>query len=134
MKYCKKCNRHLDDDKFWKRKLKTKTVLQPYCIDCSTKRRLKYYQDHKIEEKNTRKTYENGIREWYIDLKKTLSCKNCRDDRWYVLDFHHVDPANKDFEVSMMGRCSKTKILEEIDKCIILCANCHRELHFKSKQ
>lgn len=50
----------------------------------------------------------------------------CRE----ALDFHHLDPTQKIFGLSVKGLTrSWEKIRNEIDKCILLCANCHREIH-----
>ena len=47
-----------------------------------------------------------------------------------ALDFHHRDPSKKDFGLSTRGLTrSWEKIKKEIDKCALVCANCHRELH-----
>lgn len=46
-----------------------------------------------------------------------------------ALDFHHLDPKSKNKEASMMHRGSFHRIIPELDKCILLCANCHREEH-----
>jgi hypothetical protein len=47
-----------------------------------------------------------------------------------ALDFHHKDEKTKEFELSQRGLTrSWRKILLEADKCILLCANCHREIH-----
>lgn len=47
-----------------------------------------------------------------------------------ALDFHHIDPKQKDFSLSVKGLTrSWDKIQKEIDKCVLLCANCHREVH-----
>jgi len=47
-----------------------------------------------------------------------------------ALDFHHVDPTNKDFGLSMDQMYRSWKItIKELDKCVIACANCHREIH-----
>jgi len=56
----------------------------------------------------------------------------CGYDRYYgALEFHHTDPNGKDFQ--MGGNYSRTweYIKTELDKCILICANCHRELHDK---
>ena len=46
-----------------------------------------------------------------------------------VLDFHHVDPATKEFAISQKGLSrSWEKIQQELDKCVMVCANCHREI------
>jgi predicted HNH restriction endonuclease len=47
-----------------------------------------------------------------------------------ALEFHHVDENKKDFGISLKGLTrSWAKIKNEIDKCVLVCANCHRELH-----
>ena len=45
------------------------------------------------------------------------------------LDFHHLDGSQKDCPVSSMQCRKKSKVAEEINKCVVLCANCHRRLH-----
>jgi HNH endonuclease. len=47
-----------------------------------------------------------------------------------ALSFHHIDPKKKAFGISTKGLTrSWDKIREEIDKCVLLCANCHMEVH-----
>lgn len=47
-----------------------------------------------------------------------------------ALDFHHIDPTTKVFSISASGNTrSWARTKEELDKCILLCVNCHRELH-----
>jgi len=47
-----------------------------------------------------------------------------------ALDFHHMDPAKKDFGLSMQGLTrSWEKVKQELNKCILVCTNCHREIH-----
>lgn len=45
-----------------------------------------------------------------------------------ALEFHHLDPTQKDFSISSISK-SFESIKKELDKCILLCANCHREVH-----
>lgn len=45
-----------------------------------------------------------------------------------AFDFHHVDPLGKDFNISA-GLTSWERILPELEKCVLLCSNCHREVH-----
>ncbi len=58
-------------------------------------------------------------------------CEICGYDRCIeALDFHHRDTVGKDFSISSKGYTRSWKrVMEELDKCMILCANCHRELH-----
>ena len=52
-----------------------------------------------------------------------------------ALEFHHIGKAGKDFGISDKGYTrSWEKVREEIGKCILVCANCHRELHAGVKQ
>lgn len=56
-------------------------------------------------------------------------CKLCGYKAYIqALEFHHLDPLQKDFAISG-GSHSWVKIQSEIEKCVLLCANCHRETH-----
>ena len=56
------------------------------------------------------------------------------EKRWWVLDFHHIDPTKKEKNLSNMIRSNSFKsVLQEIEKCIVLCSNCHRDLHYQEK-
>ena len=58
-------------------------------------------------------------------------CEKCGYDRCMeALEFHHTNPAKKDFSISSKGYTRSWKrVQDELDKCAILCANCHRETH-----
>jgi hypothetical protein len=58
-------------------------------------------------------------------------CQVCGYSRCLeALEFHHLDPTRKDFGISHKGYTrSWEKVKEEVDKCTLLCANCHREFH-----
>lgn len=45
-------------------------------------------------------------------------------------DFHHLDPNQKEFDPCSKLTSKKEKFLEELRKCVLLCANCHRVRHF----
>jgi L-lysine 2,3-aminomutase len=48
------------------------------------------------------------------------------------MDFDHRDPADKSFEVPrMLGRVTTQVLLEEVSKCDIVCANCHRDRTYR---
>jgi len=47
-----------------------------------------------------------------------------------ALEFHHIDPMSKEYGIAEKGTChSLDKDIKEIRKCILVCANCHREIH-----
>jgi hypothetical protein len=58
-------------------------------------------------------------------------CSKCGYNKCSAaLDFHHIDPATKSFSLAKSNMSkSLVALKEEADKCIILCANCHREHH-----
>lgn len=68
----------------------------------------------------------------FIDTQK-LQCAKCGETRVYVLDYHHKNPAEKEFTVGKLKKGSLETIQNEINKCIVLCANCHREFHYLNK-
>ena len=57
-------------------------------------------------------------------------CGKCGDDKWYHLEFHHIKNKNDSVARLINGGYRWSSIEKEIDKCILLCANCHREHHF----
>ena len=63
-------------------------------------------------------------------------CVRCGYSKYpEVLEFHHTDPLKKDFNVSKKGHCrSWERVSKEIKKCVLLCANCHRELHVELRK
>lgn len=71
------------------------------------------------------------------DLKKLAieykggACKVCGYNKCQAaFDFHHLDPAQKDFGLSSNGITrSWDKVKQEIEKCILVCCRCHREIH-----
>lgn len=59
-------------------------------------------------------------------------CQECGYNKNVAaLEFHHLDPNEKDYQLDMrkLSNTSMVKLMEEVGKCILLCANCHRELH-----
>ncbi len=64
---------------------------------------------------------------------KSNQCEACKQQyELCVYDFHHLDPAQKDFSLSghRIRQHSWKDIVKEIDKCRLLCANCHRLEHW----
>lgn len=68
---------------------------------------------------------------WKAIAYKGGRCQICSYDRCReALEFHHLDSSRKDFGISSKEYTrSWSKVREELEKCILLCANCHREIH-----
>ncbi len=58
-------------------------------------------------------------------------CQSCGYKKCFkALEFHHKDPKEKDFNIfSKSHSRSWERVKNEIDKCMLVCANCHREIH-----
>lgn len=83
---------------------------------------------HNYTVRQKRMRHDRG--EWLLNFKRNLSCVRCGETHPRCLDFHHRDPENKLGLVSRMVKCnSLEKVIAEISKCDVLCANCHRKLH-----
>lgn len=116
-KVCTKCGKELPIDQFnWRSK--AQGTRRSDCKFCHTEYMRKVYQQKKNEIQ---------------DLKKNKKCIKCGYNKCgAALDFHHIDPEEKDEIIQRMvsNNYSLDKVFEEIEKCVVLCANCHREFHF----
>lgn len=72
------------------------------------------------------------IKKMAVDYKGG-KCERCDYNKCIAaLEFHHLQPNHKDFAISHKGYTrSWDKVKTEIDKCIMLCSNCHKEEHYK---
>jgi hypothetical protein len=84
----------------------------------------------KQKEKNERHIEKIG--KWLNEYKKTLSCSRCSESHPATLQFHHRDSKEKDFAIATYrrGKYSKERVLAEIAKCDVFCANCHAKEHW----
>lgn len=94
-----------------------------YCYECSPT----------INESFTR---SDNITAKRRAIKKQLikeaggKCQKCGYDKCMrALEFHHLDPNEKDFGISRQLNRSMNELRNEIKKCILLCSNCHAEEH-----
>lgn len=95
--------------------------------------RREWYAKNKDSEKIHVKRRKSQIKKWFKNYKTNLTCSNCPEKHISTLEFHHKTNAKKEGHVGNMVNdgFSIKRILEEIDKCIVLCANCHRKIHHK---
>ena len=152
---CKYC-----DKKFKMEELKERCCNNKDCIEAKKREKNKLYKKKyynknikkttklfkkRILEKNRtyRKTHKEIVnkrhsliakekRQWVEEIKKKYKCSKCNEDRWVCLEFHHKNPKDKKFTVaeSISKGYGKKSILAEIEKCIVLCSNCHQHFHY----
>lgn len=132
MKICTKCKLEKPETEFFF-KSKAKNILHSHCKECKREMDRLAYQENsngrKEKIRNTAIKKYNELKDFLTTYKQQQQCQRCGDDRWYVLDFHHL--GDKDYEISDLLRFGSKKLLiKELNKCIPLCANCHREVHY----
>jgi phosphoenolpyruvate carboxylase len=130
MKYCGTCKNEKQLSEFNKNKGK-KDGLNTICRECSKVKAKEFYNTHK--EQHLKNVYKNRDRykeqiDIYITSVKSVGCKYCQEKMECCLDFHHL--SDKEFSIGekKYWYCLD-RLIEEINKCVVICANCHRKLH-----
>lgn len=110
---CPKCEKNCPINQFYNRRGKENSSV--YCKKCSTIQTLSRLQ---------------RLKKQMVDYKGG-SCQMCGYKKYMgALEFHHIDPKQKDFNLSRMKQYTfNDKVTNELDKCILVCSNCHREIH-----
>lgn len=94
-----------------------------YCVDCISNHR-------QLQSKQ----YRNTAQIEFDNFKLDTGCSICKYNKCSAaLDFHHLDPNKKERRVTArMWKNSLGKL--ELDKCILVCKNCHMEIHHEDKK
>lgn len=122
-----KCEKLITEFNF---KNKQKNIRNYACRQCQARIHKIYYEKNKQatinrSRKNGRKRYD-----LLTTIKEQLECSLCKENNSVCLDFHHLESNEKEFLLSQDGRaCSINRLREELQKCAVLCANCHRKVH-----
>lgn len=92
-----------------------------------------WHQRHRAKRIMRVQERRDKLREFYKQLKENLACTQCGENHPATLQFHHLDPQTKDFNLATVVTegYSIKRIKNEIAKCIVLCANCHAKLHYE---
>ncbi len=130
LKKCSCCKRLLDENEFnWKYK---NTKRAYHCRECSRKYlRSHYSRNHEYYVKKARKrdlVIRQQSHEYIAKFLLHHPCVDCGETDILVLEFDHKERESKIDEISMVIRrgLSFDKLINEISKCDIRCANCHR--------
>ena len=134
MPVCKICNLEKPVGDFYLRDPK-KHVTTSYCKECNKEKVKKWRKtpEGRVKFRALEKKRYDKNREW-LNEEKAKGCEKCGDTRFFVVDFHHLDPSLKSFTFGAQNRMGSRQQLEiELQKCCRLCANCHREFHYREK-
>lgn len=108
---CNSCGQYKTLDHFYFSKGK---LSQKVCKNCVRQKERDKYQSKQIE---------------LNEFRQQHPCVKCGCSKYYLIDFHHLNPAEKDFTISDNSHAKIETLMKEIDKCVSLCSNCHREFH-----
>lgn len=130
-KKCPKCETDLSLSQFYKNKSR-KDGYSNYCKPCKKEANKKDYVKHKSRYQAQARGYKDKIVAYIKQYKENKFCK-CGESHPACLQFHHKDPSTKSFNISDARKnvCSVENLQKEIDKCEIICANCHAKLHHR---
>ena len=138
MKICSTCKKEKDESEFNKNKAR-KDGLNTLCRECSNSRSKKYYNDNREHHKNivtirNKKIIERN-KEYVSNYLNNHPCVDCGNNNPIVLDFDHVRGTKvADVKLMVHNGCSVEMIQDEINKCEVRCANCHRIITHERRQ
>lgn len=135
MKTCSKCALSKPESDYF---VKDRNVgrLHAHCKDCYRMHRKtysklhyeKYGEDYRLRARNRRLRLKNEFRSGILSHLKDNPCALCGESDVSVLEFDHITPTEKTFNISQAVRLgySWNEVLVEIKKCRVLCSNCHK--------
>lgn len=131
MKTCNHCQQEKELHNFCIDYRSIETKYRNICKKCAVQQNkaLRHENAEAYNKKAQEKRLARKVRA--VEYKGAI-CQHCKQS--YppaVFDFHHVNPKEKDKDPGLMMSCSDEKLFIELDKCILLCANCHRIHHSK---
>lgn len=133
MKTCYKCEEEKPDSEFSRNDSKA-DGLQSQCKSCHREYRRQHYLRNRQKYIDKAARHRERLREWFHEFKTQLKCEQCKESHPACLQFHHSSPEDKEIAVSCaVHRWSRKRLLHEIEKCTILCANCHAKLHYEER-
>ena len=105
-----------------------------------------YYEDNKVELTAKQQIYNEANKvkiaakkKEYRDKRNLMlfeykggacqHCKVCEPDQLEIYDYHHTEPTTKLYSIGYILVGSLERLMAEVDKCLLLCSNCHRKEH-----
>lgn len=137
MKTCSTCNKNQDDTEFVLKNKRTGTRASK-CNSCHRIYLKEHYKKNKHKYIKTAAAFTNKVyernKQYIYEYLKDHPCTVCGESDVLVLEFDHRDPNTKKEDISTLIRSYSLKSLNlEIDKCDVLCANCHRRKTHKER-
>ena len=122
---CSKCKQDKRDDLFPINKT-SKTGRHNWCKNCQNAYNKEHYKKNKQYYKDKSNSQSMKLRKIVRDYKITHDCITCGEPDPLVLDFDHLGDKLGNVSTLVSNGVSVKRLMDEINKCQILCANCHR--------
>lgn len=124
MKVCRKCNTEKSKDDFHKCS-KSRDALQHWCKICNKAARMACYRAKpEVQRERSKRAVERN-RRFVYDYLMAHPCVDCGNTDPRVLTFDHINGKLKNISKMVLDEYSLSKIIDEIRKCEVRCANCH---------
>jgi hypothetical protein len=118
MKICSKCNKEKNNDEFYTQNDRKNGA--SLCKSCFNQYCIQRWIQRKID----------------AIVYKGSECQDCKiqypNEPYVIFDFHHSNPKEKEFNWNKLRLKSWKTIVKELDKCVLLCSNCHRKRHYNN--
>jgi hypothetical protein len=100
---------------------------QPWCKPCRREYAAAHYQANKARRQAQNKRRQAEFMAWYISHKAGRPCADCRQEfHPAAMQWDHLPGVEKTADLAFLAkRGSRRRVLEEIAKCELVCANCH---------
>lgn len=121
LKKCNHCGLHKNKVKFNRDRTK-KDGRYSLCKSCTNLKRRQNYGKYSKSWKKRKRANQDYV----YDLLSDACCEDCGESNIITLEFDHLDGSDKINNVSAMASGSLERLQREIDKCRILCSNCHK--------
>ena len=135
MRRCCVCKeeKELDEFRIKKYNKSGEPIYQAICIDCNKEYQREHYRRnkklYKAKAREYDKKYKIAVYEFLLEFCRG-GCEYCDEREFACLQFNHLEPEVKDFNIAMMisNKMPLQRIREEIEKCEVVCANCHMKI------
>ena len=128
---CRICGKDKPKEQFVK-DAHLKTGVKRICKPCHNAIVQKYRKEHPQQAKNSyeKDNLTRQIKRFDFLCSLKTNCVKCGENRLCAIDFHHINPMQKSFDIgSTQSQHKFDEIEAEAKKCVCLCRNCHMEFH-----
>lgn len=133
-KRCSRCKEQFPLSSFYKNNSR-KDGLGSQCRACTNLSSKEHYRRHKPDYLQRNKRTRRRQRTAILDIKSSSPCTDCGQKfHPFIMEFDHREPETKVFPIGRLGGRIGKQIRDEMKKCDLVCANCHKLRTFRRNQ